>query len=48
VLNKVDLRFDTYYGSYYGPYHQAYYDDISVSGPSHSSRGHARSKEPAH
>jgi capsular exopolysaccharide synthesis family protein len=39
VLNKVDMRFDTYYGSYYGPYHQAYYDEASVSNPSHSSGG---------
>ncbi len=46
VLNKVDMRFDTYYGSYYGPYHQGYYDDISVSNPSHSSGGgRGRSKE---
>jgi capsular exopolysaccharide synthesis family protein len=46
VLNKVDVRFDTYYGSYYGPYSQSYYDDPSVSSPSHSSGGgHSRSKD---
>lgn len=39
VLNKVDMRFDTYYGTYYGPYKQAYYDDVAVSSPSHSSGG---------
>ena len=39
VLNKVDMRFDTYYGYYYGPYHQGYYDEISVSNPTHSSGG---------
>jgi Mrp family chromosome partitioning ATPase len=39
VLNKVDVRFDTYYGSYYGPYSQSYYDDSSGSSPSHSSGG---------
>ncbi|MGA2982884.1 MAG: polysaccharide biosynthesis tyrosine autokinase [Terriglobia bacterium] len=39
VLNKVDMRFDTYYGSYYGPYHKAYYDEITVTNPSHSSGG---------
>ncbi len=39
VLNKVDMRFDTYYGYYYGPYHQGYYDDITVSNPTHSSAG---------
>jgi succinoglycan biosynthesis transport protein ExoP len=43
VLNKVDMRFDTYYGYYYGPYHQGYYDEVSVSNPTHSSgRGRAR------
>lgn len=46
VLNKVDVRFDTYYGSYYGPYSQSYYDDPSVSSPSDSSGGgHSRSKD---
>jgi capsular exopolysaccharide synthesis family protein len=46
VLNKVDVRFDTYYGSYYGPYSQAYYDEPSVSNSSHSSGGgHSRSKD---
>ncbi len=46
VLNKVDLRFDTYYGSYYGPYSQSYYDDASVSSSSHSSGGgDSRSKD---
>ncbi|MBZ5670088.1 MAG: polysaccharide biosynthesis tyrosine autokinase [Acidobacteriia bacterium] len=46
VLNKVDLRFDTYYGSYYGPYSQSYYDDASVSSPSHASGGgHSRSTD---
>ena len=46
VLNKVDMRFDTYYGSYYGPYHQTYYDEVSVSTPSHSSGGgRSRSKD---
>jgi capsular exopolysaccharide synthesis family protein len=39
VLNKVDMRFDGYYGSYYGPYSQSYYDEITVSSPSHSSGG---------
>ncbi len=45
VLNKVDMRFDTYYGYYYGPYHQGYYDDITVSNPTHSSGGGRLSKE---
>lgn len=44
VLNKVDMRFDTYYGSYYGPYHQSYFDDASVSNPSHSP-GEGRSRK---
>ncbi len=44
VLNKVDMRFDTYYGSYYGPYTQAYYDEASVSSPSHTS-GEGRSRK---
>jgi Mrp family chromosome partitioning ATPase len=39
VLNKFDMRYDTYYGSYYGPYRQSYYDEITVSSPSHSSGG---------
>ncbi len=43
VLNKVDMRFDGYYGSYYGPYSQSYYDEITVSSPSHSS-GSGRSR----
>jgi capsular exopolysaccharide synthesis family protein len=47
VLNKVDMRFDTYYGSYYGPYTQAYYDDASVSSPSHTpSDGRSRRGSP--
>ena len=44
VLNKVDMRFDTYYGSYYGPYRQSYYDEASVSSPSHSP-GEGRSRK---
>jgi capsular exopolysaccharide synthesis family protein len=40
VLNKVDMRFDTYYGSYYGSYLKSgYYNDITVSSPTHSSGG---------
>jgi polysaccharide biosynthesis transport protein len=41
VLNKVDLRFDSYYGSYYGRYYYKhhYYDDISVLGHSRASEG---------
>jgi capsular exopolysaccharide synthesis family protein len=46
VLNKVDMRFDAYYGSYYGPYSQSYYDEITVSSPSHTSGGgRSRQKE---
>ncbi len=45
VLNKVDMRFDTYYGYYYGPYHQGYYDDVTMSGPTHSPGGSHASKE---
>jgi succinoglycan biosynthesis transport protein ExoP len=46
VLNKVDLRFDTYYGSYYGPDHHGYYDEVSVSNHSQSSSGaRGRSKD---
>jgi capsular exopolysaccharide synthesis family protein len=48
VLNKVDMRFDTYYGSYYGPYHKAYYDEITVTNPSHSSRGIRAKKDSSH
>jgi capsular exopolysaccharide synthesis family protein len=47
VLNKVDMRFDTYYGYYYGPYHYGYYDDVSVANPTHSSGGgHGRKSSP--
>ena len=46
VLNKVDMRFDSYYGSYYGPYSQSYYDEVGVSNPSHTSgSGRSRSKD---
>lgn len=50
VLNKVDMRFDTYYGSYYGsyygPYSESYYDEMTVSNPAHSSTGgRSRSKD---
>jgi capsular exopolysaccharide synthesis family protein len=48
VLNKVDMRFDTYYGSYYGPYQQAYYDEATVSSPSHSSAGGRARKGSSH
>jgi capsular exopolysaccharide synthesis family protein len=47
VLNKVDMRFDTYYGYYYGPYHYGYYDDVSAASPTHSSGGgHTRKTSP--
>jgi capsular exopolysaccharide synthesis family protein len=48
VLNKVDMRFDTYYGSYYGPYQQAYYDEATVSNPSHSPGGGRARKGSSH
>jgi len=51
VLNKVDMRFDTYYGSYYGSYYGPYTetyedDDVAVSGSPHSGGGaHTRDRD---
>lgn len=45
ALNKVDTRFDAYYGSYYGRYHKAYYDEITVTNPTHSSGGSRARKD---